>query len=168
MLVSLPPEPDNGTPVATSTTTTTNQRGTSFWLVCIAVALVVMLVGVVAGIGGYCGAGNCGGKASGDSSRSSIGPPTTTNVPNTPTTEPPSLSPISNKLPTADPTVVPSRELTTTPVRSPMTVAPTTQQQDLAVACNFLLLTNCTSCSLPAALRALLSMCTVCFSSKME
>jgi hypothetical protein len=80
MVVSSPPE--NAT--ATTTGATTRQRGVAFW---IAIALVMVLVGVVAGISVYCVTGNCGtGSSSATTTTSNNVPPTSSSVPNPPVT----------------------------------------------------------------------------------
>ena len=120
---------ENVNSTTSTTATAANQKGLTFWLL---MAMVVILVGVVAGIAGYCGAGNCGNNGSME-----VVPPI---APTPPTGTPPvTIAPsVSTDAPTVDPTMVPTR--------APVTAATISQQQQLTVACNFLGLTNVTTC----------------------
>ena len=110
------PQPENLTSSTTPAETAidTNKNNTSFW---VSIAFAITLVAVVAGIGEYCGAGNCSASPTnssnninnwvpGTSSRSpATNPPTT---PNPITTSPTTSIVKVPKLPTLKSTTIPS------------------------------------------------------------
>ena len=122
-LSELQPEPmalkeDSLTPAAV-TTLAAMKRSKYFW---ISILLIIILVGIIAGIGGYCGSGKCGGD--------------TSFVPGTPSTSIPMSSPPRRSA------VTPSQIGTA----NPATAATTASDQELNIACTFLNFDNITAC----------------------
>jgi hypothetical protein len=135
---SAPPEPSQSKSFATlyqpppstnDTMNATNKKNTVIWL------LIIILVGVVAGIGGYCGSGNCSGGESNNIPATQMSdnvsptlPPLTINTSNktaaSPTAVPTSYHPIhmTTEVPTFSPittTNAPTMDLTMNPTKSP-------------------------------------------------
>ena len=94
------------------------KRGKSVWLAILSSAFIAAIIASVAiGVGIFCGNGNCGNKEK------------------------------TNTEPMINSTDITSAPLTKAPTASPITLSPISEeQQQLLVACNFLLFTNLTVC----------------------